>query len=85
MRHHDHHRHAGATGNGGEAFPTETKGLAPATSPETVNLRDGDVFDLRIYPVRKGIGGTEVRKQGRSESNPSYPQLFPKQPYSRVT
>ena len=33
-------------------FPTETKGLPRARSPEVVELADGDEFDLRIAPVR---------------------------------
>jgi FtsP/CotA-like multicopper oxidase with cupredoxin domain len=70
MRHHDHHRHAGATGNGGETFPTQAEGLPPATSPETVNLCDGAVFDLRIHPVRKRIGDAEVRMLGYNGSIP---------------
>jgi FtsP/CotA-like multicopper oxidase with cupredoxin domain len=70
MRHHDHHGHAVATGNGGETFPTETGGLPTATSPAIVNLRDGDVFDLRIYPVRKRIGDAVVRMLGYNGSIP---------------
>ena len=70
MRHHDHHMHAAATGNGGEAFPTETEGLPAAASPGTVNLRDGDVFDLRIHPVRKRIGDAEVRMLAYNGSIP---------------
>jgi FtsP/CotA-like multicopper oxidase with cupredoxin domain len=70
MRHHDHHTNAAATGNGGDAFPTETGGLPPAKSPETVNLRNGDVFDLRIQPVRKRIGDAEVRMLGYNGSIP---------------
>jgi FtsP/CotA-like multicopper oxidase with cupredoxin domain len=70
MRHHEHHRHAGATGNGGEVFSTETGGLPTATSPETVNLRDGDSFELRIHPVRKRIGDAEVRMLGYNGSIP---------------
>ncbi|HLL50979.1 MAG TPA: multicopper oxidase domain-containing protein, partial [Thermomicrobiales bacterium] len=71
MRHHDHHHtHAAAMGNGGEAFPTETGGLPVATSPGTDDLRDGDVFDLHIYPVRKRIGDAEVRMLGYNGSIP---------------
>src|SRR4028119_2487163 len=70
MCHHDHHMHAAATGNGGEAFPRETEGLPAVASPRTVNLRDGDVFDLRIHPVRKQIGEAEVRMLGYNGSIP---------------
>src|SRR3712207_5225134 len=70
MRHHDHHTHAGATGHGREAFPTDTDGLSAATAPETIDLRDGDAFDLRIHPVRKRIGDAEVRMLGYNGSIP---------------
>ena len=39
-----------------DAFTTETAGLPEASPPGVVRLRDGDVFDLRIHPVRKKIG-----------------------------
>src|SRR5215217_807557 len=61
MSHHDHHSHAEAARDISDSFSRDTSGLAIATSPETVNLRDGDVFDLHIHPVRKRIAGTEVR------------------------
>jgi FtsP/CotA-like multicopper oxidase with cupredoxin domain len=70
MRHHDHHTHAGATGHGREAFPTQTGGLPTATPPETVRLRDGDAFDLRVHPVRKRIGDAEVRMLGYNGAIP---------------
>ena len=70
MRTHDHHIHSEATGNGGETFPTQTRGLPTATSPETINLRDREVFDLRIHPVRKRIGDAEVRMLGYNGSIP---------------
>ena len=53
-----------------DAFPTETAGLPSAKSPETVNLSDGDNFDLRIQPVRKRIGEAEVRMLGYNGSIP---------------
>ena len=70
MNHHDHHSHAVAASDIGNSFSRETSGLPSATSPETVKLRDGGVFDLRIYPVRKRIGGTEVRMLGYNGSIP---------------
>src|SRR3712207_4675901 len=70
MRHHDHHRHARVTSNVGEAFPTQTGGLSTATSPGSINLRNGDVIDLRIYPVRKRIGDAEVRMLGYNGAIP---------------
>jgi FtsP/CotA-like multicopper oxidase with cupredoxin domain len=42
-------------------FPTETEGLPKARSPEVVELRDGDRFDLRIAPVVKRLGEATVR------------------------
>jgi FtsP/CotA-like multicopper oxidase with cupredoxin domain len=70
MSHHDHHGHAVATPDVSDSFSRETSGLPGASSPETVGLRDGDRFDLRIYPVRKRIGGTEVRMLGYNGSIP---------------
>jgi FtsP/CotA-like multicopper oxidase with cupredoxin domain len=70
MRHHDHHTHAGATGHGREAFPTQTGGLPAATPPEAVRLRHGDAFDLRVRPVRKKIGDAEVRMLSYNGSIP---------------
>src|SRR3712207_2742748 len=75
MRHHDHHRHARVTSNVGEAFPTQTGGLSTATSPGSINLRNGDVIDLRIHPVRKRIGDAEVRMLGYNGSIPG-PTLY---------
>src|SRR5215212_4806216 len=70
MNHHDQHSHAVAARDLGDSFSRETNGLPTATSPETVSLRDGDVFDLRIYPVRKRIGDSEVRMLGYNGSIP---------------
>src|SRR5215218_4778366 len=53
-----------------DAFTTETAGLPEASSPSVIRLRDGDVFDLRVHPVRKRIGGTEVRMLGYNGSIP---------------
>jgi FtsP/CotA-like multicopper oxidase with cupredoxin domain len=53
-----------------DAFTTETAGLPEASSPSVVRLYDGDSFDLRIHPVRKRIGGTEVRMLGYKGSIP---------------
>ncbi len=51
-------------------FITETAGLPEASSPSVFRLRDGDNFDLRIHPVRKRIGGAEVRMLGYNGSIP---------------
>src|SRR5215204_1787476 len=53
-----------------DAFSTETAGLQEASSPRIVRLYDGDSFDLRIHPVRKRIGDTEVRMLGYNGSIP---------------
>ena len=51
-------------------FPTATAGLPEATSPEIVELADGDEFDLRITPVAKRLGDTTVRMLGYNGSIP---------------
>ena len=42
-------------------FPTSTEGLAPIRPVETIELADGDEFELRIAPVTKVIGGAHLR------------------------
>jgi FtsP/CotA-like multicopper oxidase with cupredoxin domain len=49
---------------------TETAGLAEASSPSVIRLRDGDRFDLRIEPVRKRLGDSELRMLGYNCSIP---------------
>jgi FtsP/CotA-like multicopper oxidase with cupredoxin domain len=70
MDHRNHHSNTVAAGDAGESFSRDTRGLPTATSPEWVNLYDGDVFDLRIHPVRKRIGDAEVRMLGYNGSIP---------------
>jgi FtsP/CotA-like multicopper oxidase with cupredoxin domain len=53
-----------------DTFTTETAGLPEASSPSVARLHDGDVFDLRIHPVRKRIGDAEVRMLGYNGSIP---------------
>ena len=53
-----------------ELFPTETTGLSEAARPELIRLRDGDRFDLRIEPVRKRLGDSELRMLGYNGSIP---------------
>ncbi len=53
-----------------DVFTTETLGLPEASSPNVVRLRDGDVFNLRIYPVRKRVGDAVVRMLGYNGSIP---------------
>src|SRR3712207_5921292 len=70
MSHHYHHGHAVGAREIGDSFPKDTSELPSATSPETVKLRDGDVFDFRIHPVRKRIGDAVVRMLGYNGSIP---------------
>jgi FtsP/CotA-like multicopper oxidase with cupredoxin domain len=65
-----HHDGAIAAHDGSEQFSGEVEGLPAWTSPETVRLRDGDEFELRIHPVRKQIGDAEVRMLGYNGSIP---------------
>jgi FtsP/CotA-like multicopper oxidase with cupredoxin domain len=53
-----------------DMFTTETAGLAEASSPSVIRLRDGDRFDLRIEPVRKRLGDSELRMLGYNCSIP---------------
>src|SRR5215218_321092 len=70
MDHRNHHSNTVAAGDAGESFSRDTRGLPTATSPEWVDLYDGDVFNLRIHPVRKRIGDAEVRMLGYNGSIP---------------
>ena len=42
-------------------FPTDATGLEQSRRPETVEVADGDAFDLRIAPVAKQLGDHTVR------------------------
>ena len=70
MSPHDHHGHALAGRDLGDSFSRDTSGLPNATSPEIINLRDQDVFELRALPVRKRIGDTMIRMLGYNGSIP---------------
>ena len=70
MDHHNHHTNTGAAGDASDSFSRDTGGLPTAMPPETVDLHDGNVFDLRIHPVRKRIGDAEVRMLGYNGSIP---------------
>jgi FtsP/CotA-like multicopper oxidase with cupredoxin domain len=70
MSHHDHHGHAPGARDISDSFSRDTSGLPTATSPETINLRDGDVFELRALPVRKQIGDATIRMLGYNGSIP---------------
>jgi FtsP/CotA-like multicopper oxidase with cupredoxin domain len=51
-------------------FPTGTEGLAEVSAPVTVRLQNGDRFDLRITPVRKRFGESDVRMLAYNGSIP---------------
>jgi FtsP/CotA-like multicopper oxidase with cupredoxin domain len=51
-------------------FPTETTGLPAARSPESIELSDGDQFDLHIAPVSKQLGDATVRMLSYNGSVP---------------
>ena len=53
-----------------DQFTTETTGLAPASSPSVVRLRNGDHLDLRIAPVANRIAGDVVRMLSYNGSIP---------------
>jgi FtsP/CotA-like multicopper oxidase with cupredoxin domain len=53
-----------------DRFPTETEGLPEATPSETVELADGQEFDLRIAPVVKQLAGSKVRMLAYNGSIP---------------
>src|ERR687893_3287229 len=70
MDHHDHHDHAPGARDLGDSFSRDASGLATATSSETINIRDGDVFELRALPVRKRIADATIRMLGYNGSIP---------------
>jgi FtsP/CotA-like multicopper oxidase with cupredoxin domain len=53
-----------------DRFPTDTHGLPEATPVETVELADGQEFDLSIAPVVKDLGGSRVRMLAYNGSIP---------------
>jgi FtsP/CotA-like multicopper oxidase with cupredoxin domain len=53
-----------------ERFTTETEGLAEATGPEVIRLRDGEAHEITIKPVRMRINDAEVRMLGYNGSIP---------------
>jgi FtsP/CotA-like multicopper oxidase with cupredoxin domain len=53
-----------------EEFSRDITGLPVATATEVVNLADGDSWDLVAAPVRKRIGGHEVRMLAYNGSVP---------------
>ena len=55
---------------GVEAFPSDPSGLPEATSPALLELRDGDVLELRVGAVAKRLGEATVRMLGYNGSIP---------------
>jgi FtsP/CotA-like multicopper oxidase with cupredoxin domain len=53
-----------------DTFPRDSEGLAEATPPELVELRDGDTYQLEIAPVRKQLGDAAVRMLSYNGSIP---------------
>src|SRR5207248_3447451 len=53
-----------------DLFTTETAGLADVSRPSVIRLHDGDRFDLRISPVRKGIYDAVLRMLAYNGSIP---------------
>ena len=53
-----------------DLFPTDTAGLAQATPPAVLRLRDGETFALRIAPVANRIGDDVVRMLAYNGSIP---------------
>jgi FtsP/CotA-like multicopper oxidase with cupredoxin domain len=53
-----------------EHFPTEIAGLPESRPSESVELADGDEFDLRIAPVVKQLGEAKVRMLAYNGSIP---------------
>jgi FtsP/CotA-like multicopper oxidase with cupredoxin domain len=64
----DTHRKAAELTN--DHFSREIKGLAAAVSTQTIDLADGDTYDLISAPVRKHIGGAEVAMLAYNRSVP---------------
>ncbi len=53
-----------------DSFPTSTEGLPAARATESVELADGEVFELRAAPVAKELGGETVRMLAYNGSIP---------------
>src|SRR6185295_10375048 len=66
MAHHSHETHTEPI----DGLPTDTEGLPLATSPEVVELSNGDSFELEIAPVAKRIGNATVRMLAYNGSIP---------------
>jgi hypothetical protein len=63
-----------------ELFTTETTGLPEVASPGVIRLDDGDRLDLRIGPVRKSLGGAQLRLLRPPNETTQVPGASPRQP-----
>jgi FtsP/CotA-like multicopper oxidase with cupredoxin domain len=72
------HNTVGQDAAGQDVFSTDTTGLPAGVPTETVDLSDGDVFDLRVAPVTKQIGDATVRMLAYNGSIPG-PTLLVRQ------
>ena len=52
------------------SFPTDPTGLPEATSPQVLDLADGETLNLRVAPVAKDLDGSTVRMLGYNGSIP---------------
>src|SRR2546422_1469275 len=53
-----------------DLFTTETAGLSDVSRPSVIRLHDGDRFDLRISPARKGLDAAVLRMLAYNGSIP---------------
>ena len=70
MSNHDQHGHAPGTRDISDSFSRDPSELPLATSYETINLRDGDLFELRALPIHSRIGDAMIRMLGYNRSIP---------------
>src|SRR6266576_1437184 len=66
MQKHDHEGHVATS----EHFSTDTTGLVEAVGSEVIDLDDGDEVELRIAPVTKRIGDSNMRMLAYNGSIP---------------
>src|SRR5947209_9109473 len=66
MQKHNHEGHIPTS----DHFPTDTAGLVEAVASEVSDLGDGDEVELRIAPVTKRIGDSNVRMLAYNGSIP---------------
>src|SRR4029450_11562512 len=64
-----------------DRMPTATEGLPEARRPETVELADGDSFELDIAPVQKRIGDATVPMLAYKGTTPRHHDPRPPRPH----